>query len=108
MANQKGHDGGVNKSAVIREILAKNPKTPVKDVVASCAQRGINVHANLVYLIKSKMQHQTQRAKRQRAVEATTKAGFASPVELILEVRRLAQKTGGMGHLKELVDLLAE
>jgi hypothetical protein len=29
-------------------------------------------------------------------------------VALIVEVRRLAQKAGGMKNLKELVDLLAE
>ncbi len=107
MANQKAN-GGVNKSEVIRGILRKNPKTPVKEIVADCAQQGITVHPNLVYLIKSKMQHKTQQAKRQRAVEASEQAGFATPIELIMEVRRLAQKAGGIGHLKQLVDLLAE
>jgi hypothetical protein len=111
MAKQKASNGGVNKSAAIRELLAKNPKTPVKEIVAGFQEKGITVHPNLVYIIKNKMKDKTQRAKHKRAVAAaaaTEKAGFASPVELIIEVRRVAQKAGGMRHLKELVDVLAE
>ena len=111
MAKQSASNGGVNKSATIREILNKNPKTPVKDIVAACAEQGITVHPNLVYIIKNKMKDKTHRAKRQRAVaaaEATEKAGFSNPVQLIVQVRSLAQKAGGMKHLKQLVDLLAE
>src|SRR5437879_274848 len=111
MSKRKAGNGGVNKSAVIRELLAKNPKATVKEIVASCQEQGITVNANLVYLIKSKMKEKKQRARRKRveaAVEASEKAGFASPVELIIEVRRLSQKAGGIKHLKELVDLLAE
>ncbi len=111
MAKRKAANGGVNKSATIRELLAKDPKATVKEIVASCQEQGITVNPNLVYLIKSKMKEKTQRAKRKRAeaaVAASEHAGFVSPVELIIEVRRLAQKAGGMKHLKELVDLLAE
>jgi hypothetical protein len=108
MAKGKSNPNGVNKSAEVRAILAKDPKTPVKEIVEVLGQRGIKLHPNLVYLIKSKMKHKTHREKRQRAVEATERAGFANPVQLILEVRKLAEKTGGMRHLKQLVDLLAE
>jgi hypothetical protein len=111
MAKQSASNGGVNKSATIREILNRNPKTTVKEIVSACAERGITVQPNLVYLIKSKMKDKTHRAKRQRAaeaVQANEKAGFATPVQLIVQVRGLAQKAGGMKHLKQLVDLLAE
>jgi len=96
----------VNKSEAIREILAQDPKTPVKDIVATLSQRGIKVNPNLVYLIKSKRSHRAKRESRLRAVEANRKAGLANPVELILEVRKVAEKAGGMRHLKELVDML--
>ena len=39
---------------------------------------------------------------------ASREAGMANPVELILEVRKLAAKAGGVRSLKKLVDLLAE
>jgi hypothetical protein len=34
--------------------------------------------------------------------------GIANPVDLIMEVRRLSERAGGMRHLKQLVDVLAE
>jgi hypothetical protein len=54
MARQKAGQEGGNKSAAVREILDRNPNTPTKDIVAILAQRGIRIHPNLVYLIKSK------------------------------------------------------
>jgi hypothetical protein len=99
---------GVNKSAAIRTILEKNPKTPVKEIVSTLDGQGIKVHPNLVYLIKSQTKQKAKRAKRKQAVEATQRAGIANPVELILEVRKVAEKAGGIRQLKKLVDLLAE
>ena len=104
MAKRKTTQGDVNKSDAIREILTKAPNTPVKEVVSALGQRGIKVSSNLVYFIKRK----SRREKRQRAVEASRDAGFANPVELVRGVRQLAEKAGGIRHLKELVDLLAE
>lgn len=103
----KRRSNGVNKSEAIREILGQDPKTPVKDIVATLSQRGIKVNPNLVYLIKSKRSQKAKRESRLRAVEANRMAGLANPVELILEVRKVAEKAGGMRHLKELVDMLA-
>jgi hypothetical protein len=108
MAKRKTNPEGMKKSTAIRNALSSNPKASVKEIVASLDQQGIQVHRNHVYIIKSKEHQKTHREKRQRAVEATKQAGFANPVELILEVRKLADKTGGMRHLKALVDLLAE
>jgi hypothetical protein len=71
-------------------------------------QRGIRVHPNLVYLIKSKARARRGRQKREKALENSRQLGIANPVELILEVRRLSEKAGGIRHLKELVDVLAE
>ncbi len=108
MAKKKAKPDGINKSAAIRELLAKNSHTPVKEIVSALGERGIHVDPKHVYLIKSKTRHQTQRENRQRAVEATAKAGLANPVELILDVRRVAERAGGIRQLKRLVDLLAE
>jgi hypothetical protein len=99
---------GVNKSEAIREILAHSPKSQVKEIVALLSQRGITVNPNLVYLIKSKRSQKAKRENRLAAVEANRKAGLANPVELIMEVRKVAEKAGGMRHLKELVDMLAQ
>jgi hypothetical protein len=104
----KANRDGVNKSEAIREVLAQDRNTPTKDVIATLGQRGIRVSHNLVYLVKSKSRAKRQKAKRQKALENSQELGIANPVELILEVRRLSEKSGGIKHLKKLVDVLAE
>jgi DNA-binding winged helix-turn-helix (wHTH) protein len=97
-----------NKSAAVREILGKDRNTPTKEIIATLAQRGIKVHPHLVYIIKSKMRAKRGRQKRERALENGRQMGIANPVDLILEVRQLSEKAGGLKHLKKLVDVLAE
>jgi hypothetical protein len=71
-------------------------------------QRGIRIHPNLVYLIKSKVRAGRRKQRRDKALANSKDLGIANPVELILEARKLAAKAGGMRHLKQLVDVLAE
>ena len=99
---------GVNKSAAVREILTKDRNTPTKEIIATLRQRGIKVHPNLVYLIKSKMRAKRGRQKRERALANGRQMGIGNPVDLILEVRQLSAKAGGIRHLKKLIDVLAE
>src|SRR6266852_5706987 len=108
MPKRKAREDGVNKSAAVREILAKDFHTPVREIVSTLNQRGIKIHPNLVYLIKSKTNAGRRKQKRQKALENSRDLGLANPVELILEVRKLAVKAGGFRHLKQLVDVLAE
>ena len=108
MAKKKANGSGINKSALIRELLAKNPQIKVSEVVAQLAQQKVTVNPNLVYMIKSKGIRKAKKAKRKLVLEATRTAGFVNPVQLIVEVRALAEKAGGMKHLKQLVDLLAQ
>jgi hypothetical protein len=104
----KAHSEGINKSAAVREILAKGLNTPTKEVIATLEQRGIKVKPHLVYLMKSQMKAKRRKQKRQQAMENGKQLGITDPVNLILEVRRLSEKAGGMRHLKKLVDVLAE
>ena len=108
MARPKGSPSGINKSAAVREMLANDPNTPVRDIVKALNQRGIQIHPNLVYLIKSKARAMRHKQKRERILENGRRLGIANPVELILETRRLAEKAGGIRQLKQLVDALAE
>jgi len=103
MAKQKS---GVNKSQAIRDFVEKNPTTTVKDVVTALAAQGIKVSPNLVYVVKTKGNVKKRKQRREQAVETSKAAGIANPVELILEVRRLAEKAGGLRNLKKLVDVL--
>jgi hypothetical protein len=76
----------VNKSAAVREILAKNFHTPVREIVSMLDQRGIRIHPNLVYLIKSKVRAGRRKQRRDKALANSKDLGIANPVELILDL----------------------
>jgi hypothetical protein len=96
------------RSAAVRELLAQNPKMPVKQIVSTLAVRGLKVNPNLVYALKTRSRVKHRKQQRQQAVQAGRNAGMANPVALVLRVRQLAVEAGGMKHLKELVDVLVE
>jgi hypothetical protein len=58
-------------------------------------------------MIKSLSRRKARKAKRAKAVAVSRQAGHTDPVALIVEVRKLAEKAGGMKALKQLVDVLA-
>src|SRR5579871_4272433 len=105
MAKKKSE---VDKSAAVREILEKDPKTPAKEIIATLGQKGIKISEAYVYMLKGKAKAKGHKEKREKAVAASKSAGLADPVELISGIKALAAKAGGMRTLKKLVDLLAE
>jgi hypothetical protein len=103
MAKRRGPNGQVNKSAAIREIFEQDIKTPVKDVIATLAAKGVKVEPSLVYFTKGRM----KKMKRKALGRSMAAAGVANPVDLILKVRGLASSAGGMSKLKALVDAMS-
>ena len=95
-------DGKVNKSQAIRELFNEDPKMDSKTVISRLSEKGVKVSATMVYYVRSKM-NQAKRRRSGHRVAATT-----NPVELVLRVKDLAREVGGIKHLKQLVDLLAE
>ena len=95
----------LNKSAAIRDMIAKNPKAKSGEIISLLAEKGIKVRPHLVYLVKGKMKQINRRQKRQDTLAAGANGNV---VELILKVKGLAREAGGMGSLKQLVDALAE
>jgi len=98
----------VNKSAAVKEILAKNPKTKVSEVVSTLAAQGVKVSYTYVYALKSKGKAKKRKEKREKAVATSNNMGVLDPVDLIREVKNLALRTGGLGNLRQLVDVLSE
>jgi hypothetical protein len=98
----------VNKSAAVREIVQKNPKVSVRQVVFTLASQGIKVSNTYVYAIKTKMKAKKRKEKREKALETSNSIGISDPVDLIREVKNLALRTGGLRNLRQLVDVLAE
>ena len=108
----------VNKSQMVREILAANPEMKAKEVVAMMAEKGQPITDNLVYFLKGKSSAKKARKKRVvKAAKAAASSGMiakngamakADALTMIREVKALALKAGGYAKLKELVDALAE
>src|SRR5947209_4634324 len=97
MAKATGGNGKrLNKSAMIREVLAQNPKAGSKEIVAQLAQRGVKVAPTLVYYIKSKRNQVARKAKRQRAADKSGWRGPGNPLDLIVKVKALAGQSGGI------------
>jgi hypothetical protein len=97
-----GNGKSVNKSEAVREALAANPKAGSREIIAKLAEKGVRVAPTLVYYVKSKQNQARRRAKRAKV------AASGNPVELVLRVKDIAREVGGIKHLKQLVDLLAE
>lgn len=101
--------GGPNKSQAIRDILKQKPDIAVKDVVSQMASKGMKITPNLVYFIKGKVKAGSQRRKKVvRAARAASVSTNGDPVTLIKDVRALAERSGGIAKLQELVAALAE
>lgn len=98
----------VNKSQAIRDLLDQNPKMPIKEIVSILAGKGIKVSDTYVYMIRNKARRRKKQEKRQRAIAAGNGAGVMDPVQLVVRLKQLASESGGMRHLKKLVDILAE
>ena len=98
----------VNKSQLIRDILTENPKAKFKTIKADLDAKGIKVAGALFYYVKGSM----KKAKRleKKAVKAAAPAPEAGsyPIEVLVQVKALSVKVGGMKNLMKLVTLLAE
>ena len=109
MAKNPSSEGGkVNKSQAVRDFLAEHPKADSKAVIAGLEEKGVRVSPTMVYYVRSKLKQASRRAKRERVAESSRQSGAKNPVELVLRVKNLAREVGGIRHLKQLVDLLAE
>ena len=109
MAKNTASDGGrVNKSQAVRDFLAANPAADSKTVIAGLAEQGVKVAPTMVYYVRSKLGQARRKARRERVAASSRQSGARNPVEVVLRVKDLAREVGGIGNLKQLVDLLAD
>lgn len=100
-----------NKSQAIRDLYAKNPKLPVQHAVELLARAGITVSPNLVYFVLGGLKGKAKRktGQRRRTVAARRggdKTGMSDPVAVIVDLKVLAERAGGLANLKRLIEVL--
>lgn len=72
-----GAEGGrINKSAAIREYLAKNADAMPKEIVAALSEQGITVSPQMVSVIKAKSKVKSARTRARASV--SSKSDFAA------------------------------
>lgn len=84
----------VNKSQAIRDYLKVHPNAMPRDIAAELKGRGIKVSGALISSVKYGGK-KTAKASTQRIT-----------AEDLVQVKQLADKLGGIGHVKSAVDIL--
>jgi len=99
---------GVNKSDEVRQLLKANPKLKAKAVVATLAEKGVEVTEALVYFVKGKTKG--RKARNQNTINKVSRIteGTATPdaLETIVKIKRLAAEVGGMKKLTAIIEAL--
>jgi hypothetical protein len=110
MAKAKGE---VNKSQAIRDAQAELPSAKAKEIVAHLKGKGITVTEGLVYQVKKIGKKKKKVGRPAKVMSAPVmKAALSSNGKLgvgasITLVKSTAEKVGGWGTLKEIVEALA-
>lgn len=106
---------GVNKSEAIRQAFKELPDAKAKEIVAHLKSNGVDVAEGLVYAVKKTSKKKKPGRKPGRkpgkalAAKATAASsnGHLSVGASISLVRSTAEKVGGFGALKEIVDAMS-
>jgi hypothetical protein len=101
-------NGEVNKSQEVRDILDQNPRKPVREIIATLAAKGIKVQPSLIYMVRSKRRSQGPKQRRKHKAARMGRTPSSGVAALVIKVKSLASEAGGMGQLRELVNVLAE
>ena len=75
-----------------REMLSKNPYTKVSEVVAQACPAEDHVQPESGLHGQNQRKTKSKQGEAKIVLEATKTAGFINPVQLIVEVRALAQR----------------
>lgn len=109
-------NGGVNKSAAIREqFAALGNDAASKDVIAALAAQGIEVSSAHVANERARQAQKAQRAgmpnfgvrRRGRPAGSGASAATGSLEQTLMEAKRLADRVGGVDEAKKALDILA-
>jgi hypothetical protein len=101
----------VNKSEAIRALYRGNPKLPVRLAVEQLGKDGIKVAPSQIYFVLGGMKGKAKRkARRKRKAVAklrpVSKTALSVPLDVLMELKKLAERAGGIANLKQLLEIL--
>lgn len=97
----KKRTSGTSKSEAVRELLFAHPDLSAKDIAAKAG-----VTTSLVYVLKAQTKAKARKSREQKVM--ATAANGTLDIAFLIDVKKLAERAGGMKKLKEVVDVLAE
>lgn len=98
-----------NKSLAIRNVLKKMPNAKASEVIDAVKKEyGHTVGANIVYMVKTKMNIATDRRATGRAKKATPMTSAALWVTAIKNARALIEATGSVANATALLNALGD
>jgi hypothetical protein len=98
-----------NKSLAIRTVLKKMPTAKASDVIDAVKKEyGHTVGANIVYMVKTKMNMATDRRATGRAKKATPMNSAALWVDAIKNARALIDATGSVANATALLKAIGD
>src|SRR5690242_1117939 len=102
-------DPKANKSLAIRSVLKKMPNAKATDVIAAVKKEyGHTVGANIVYMVKTKMNMATDRRASGRPKKSTPMTSAALWVDAIKNARALIDATGSVANATALLKALGD
>jgi hypothetical protein len=101
----------VNKSEAIRALYRGNPKLPVSEAVKQLAKDGIKVAPSQVYFVLggARGKAKGKAGRKRRAVRnqpSGDKTGLSVPIDVIVDLKALVVRAGGVANLKQLLEVL--
>ena len=97
------------KTQSVRDYIAENPDANPKAIVAGLKERGITVKIGLANSVKySKRSKPGKRRAPMHGMAARRTSSQVLTVDLLMEVKRLADSLGGIGDLRRALDMLEQ
>jgi hypothetical protein len=88
-----------NKSALIREYMAKKPDASAKEIVDALAGKRVKVTAAYIYALK---------AKNGKPKAGKAKSAALGGVDVLVKAKKMADQLGGIDQARELLATLAQ
>jgi hypothetical protein len=97
------------KTKAVRDYMAANPTASPKEIVAGLAATGMKIKLGLANSLKYGKRKPGRKPGRRRALTVTAAArtsNGAVTVDQLIEVKRLADSLGGIGHVRSALEML--
>ncbi len=105
MAKKKA---GINKSQMIRDQIAAQPKDGAKAIVAALKKKGVKVTESLVGSVKYKKKGKKKRRGKKAAAVAKPAASDKVSLSTLVQAKKLADGLGGIEKAKAALAALAK